>query len=117
RNQKVAQIREAIKALPADKQEKANEFVKFQVDKEQEMIHIAKSMISKFSTDAQVLLNNVVSAYENGNDIPTKQLNENIKNIINAASDAVKAEFKADESSQADKVKEFAKNMIREASA
>ncbi|GMT21885.1 hypothetical protein PFISCL1PPCAC_13182, partial [Pristionchus fissidentatus] len=104
RNQKVAQTNEAIKMLPADQQEKAKKFIAFGLDKEKEMIDLAKSLIPQFSAEAQAVLNKIVSTYENGADVPDKQLHENIMNIMNSASDAVKAEFKAAESSHSDKV-------------
>ncbi|KAF8370618.1 hypothetical protein PRIPAC_77047 [Pristionchus pacificus] len=112
RNQKIAQIKEAVAALPADQQEKAQKFMDFGLQKEQEMITLAKSLIPDFSADTQAVLNNIVSAYENGADTPTKTLVEQIKTIINGASDAVKAELKAAKSGLVDKVKDFAKSMI-----
>ncbi|GMR48974.1 hypothetical protein PMAYCL1PPCAC_19169, partial [Pristionchus mayeri] len=112
RNQKVAQINEAIATLPADQQEKANKFKDFGLQKEQEMITLAKSLISEFTPEAQTVLNNIVSTYEKGADTPTKTLVEQIKKIISEASDAVKAELKAAKSGLVEKVKEFAKSLI-----
>ncbi|GMS96517.1 hypothetical protein PENTCL1PPCAC_18692, partial [Pristionchus entomophagus] len=112
RNQKLAAITEAVNALPADQQEKAKKFQDFGLQKEQEMISLAKSLIPEFSADAQTVLNSIVSTYENGADEPTKTLVEQIKTIINGASDAVKAELKAAKSGLVEKVKDFAKSLI-----
>ncbi|GMT16290.1 hypothetical protein PFISCL1PPCAC_7587, partial [Pristionchus fissidentatus] len=116
-NQKVAAVHEAINALPADQQEKANKFIKFGLDKEQQMINLAKSLIPEFSAEAQTVLNNVVNTYANGNDVPTKQLNENIKKIIDESSGAVKNELNAAKSEHVAKMQEFVKSMILEARA
>ncbi|GMT26030.1 hypothetical protein PFISCL1PPCAC_17327, partial [Pristionchus fissidentatus] len=117
RNQKLAQIQEAINALPADQKEKASKFQTFGLEKEKEMVSLAKSLIPEFTAETQAVLNNIVSTYEAGADVPTKTLFENIKSIINGASDAVKAELKAAKSGLIEKVKEFAKGMIPAASA
>ncbi|GMR47109.1 hypothetical protein PMAYCL1PPCAC_17304, partial [Pristionchus mayeri] len=112
RNQKIAQINEAIAALPADQQEKANKFKDFGIKKEQEMIALVKSMIPSFSSETQAVINNIVSTYENGADTPCKQLIEKITAIYNGASDAAKKELTDAKAGLLEKAKDFAKSLI-----
>ncbi|GMR45897.1 hypothetical protein PMAYCL1PPCAC_16092, partial [Pristionchus mayeri] len=112
RNAKLAQINEAIAKLPADQQEKANKLRDVFLKKEQEMIALVKKMISSFSSDAQAVLNNIVSAYENGADTPCKKVVEQITSIYNGASDAVKKELAEAQAGLIEKAKDFAKTII-----